>query len=331
MLLRNPSLLVLLPLAVLAIFYAQKKNTRSAIKFTSGRLLKGLPDSFKLKLAKNLFFLRLASCILIIFALARPQSPLADSKIQSEGIDIVLAIDCSTSMLAEDFKLGGLRKNRLEVVREVVKDFIRGRASDRLGLIAFAGGAYTVCPLTLDKGWLLENLERVKTGLIEDGTAIGLGLVCALNSLKNTKVKTRIVILLTDGRNNAGGISPLTAADAAKALKIKVYTIGAGTKGSAPYPVKDFFGNTAYQLMDVDIDEDVLKEIAAKTEGKYFRATDTESLRQIYKEIDRLEKTVIEDKGYQEYKELFPVFLIPGLILLCAEIILSNTFLRKIP
>ena len=177
----------------------------------------------------------------------------------------------------------------------------------------------------------MENLERVKTGLIEDGTAIGLGLVCALNSLKNTKVKTRIVILLTDGRNNAGGISPLTAADAAKALKIKVYTIGAGTKGSAPYPVKDFFGNTAYQLMDVDIDEDVLKEIAAKTEGKYFRATDTESLRQIYKEIDRLEKTIIEDKGYQEYEELFPVFLIPGLILLCAEIILSHTFLRTIP
>ncbi|MEK6564151.1 MAG: VWA domain-containing protein [Candidatus Omnitrophota bacterium] len=331
MLLRNPLLLALLPLAAAVLFYAQRKNTRSAIKFTSGSLLKGLPDSFKLKLAKNLFFLRLASCVLIIIALTRPQSPLSDSRIQSEGIDIVLAIDCSTSMLAEDFKLGGRRQNRLEAVRDVVKDFVRGRANDRLGLAAFAGGAYTACPLTLDHGWLLENLERVKTGLIEDGTAIGLGLVCALNSLKSTKAKSKVVILLTDGRNNAGGISPLTAAEAARALKIKVYTIGAGTKGSAPYPVKDFFGNTAYQLMEVDIDEDVLKEIAAKTEGKYFRATDTESLRQIYKEIDRLEKTVIEDKGYREYKELFPLFLIPGLILLFTEIILSNTFLRKIP
>lgn len=331
MFLRNPSLLALLPLAVLAILRAQKKNTRSAIKFTSGSLLKGFQDSFKLKLAKNLFFLRLVSCILIIIALARPQSPIEDSKIQSEGIDIVLAIDCSTSMLAEDFKIGGRRQNRLEVIREVVKDFVQGRANDRLGLIAFAGGAYTVCPLTLDHGWLLENLERVKTGLIEDGTAIGLGLASALNRLKNTKAKSKVVILLTDGRNNAGNISPLTAAEAAKVLKIKVYTIGAGTKGLAPYPVKDFFGNTVYQPMDVDIDEDVLKEIAEKTGGRYFRATDTESLRQIYKEIDRLEKTVIEDKGYQEYQELFPMFLIPGIILLYAEIILSNTFLRKIP
>lgn len=331
MFLRNPSVLALLPLAVAVIFCAQKKNNRSAIKFTSGSLLKGFPDSFKLKLAKNLLFLRLVSCLLIIIALARPQSPVELSKIQSEGIDIVLAIDCSSSMLAEDFKIGGRRQNRLEVVREVVKDFVQGRTNDRLGLVAFAGGAYTVCPLTLDHGWLLENLERVKTGLIEDGTAIGLGLVSALNRLKNTKVKSKIVILLTDGRNNAGGISPLTAAEAAKVLKIKVYTIGAGTKGLAPYPVKDFFGNTVYQPMDVDIDEDVLKKIAEKTAGKYFRATDTESLRRIYKEIDKLEKTVIEDKGYQEYKELFSVFLIPGLILLCAEIILSNTFLRKIP
>ena len=331
MFLRNPSLLALLPLAVLAILHAQKKNTRSAIKFTSESLLKGFQDSFKLKLAKNLFFLRLISCILIIIALARPQSPVEDSKIQSEGIDIVLAIDCSTSMLAEDFKIGGRRQNRLEVIREVVKDFVYGRVNDRLGLIAFAGGAYTVCPLTLDHGWLLENLERVKTGLIEDGTAIGLGLASALNRLKNTKAKSKVVILLTDGRNNAGNISPLTAAEAAKVLKIKVYTIGAGAKGLAPYPVKDFFGNTVYQPMDVDIDEDVLKEIAEKTGGRYFRATDTESLRQIYKEIDRLEKTVIEDKGYQEYQELFPVFLIPGLILLLSEIILSNTFLRKIP
>jgi Ca-activated chloride channel family protein len=234
-------------------------------------------------------------------------------------------------MLAEDFKLGGQRQNRVEVVKSVVKDFIMGRSNDRIAIVAFAARAYMVCPLTLDYGWLLDNLERVKTGLVEDGTAIGAGIATSLNRLKDTKGKSKVIILLTDGRNNTGKISPLTAAEAARALKIKIYTIGAGSKGPVPYPVKDFFGNTVYQPVEIDIDEDTLIKIADITGGKYFRATDTESLRKIYKEIDSLEKTVIEEKGYLEYNELFNIFLILSLVFLLLDIILSNTILRKIP
>ena len=329
--LRSPLFILLFIPAFLILFYARKNDKGGAISFSWGGLFQGLRETFKLKLTRNILFLRLAGLILIILALSRPLSPAADSKIESEGIDIVLALDCSTSMLAEDFKLAGVRRNRLDVVKDVVKDFVKARHRDRIGIIAFAARAYTVCPLTLDYGWLLENLSRVRTGLIEDGTAIGSGLASSLNRLKDSDTKSKVVILLTDGRNNTGDISPSTAAEAAMALKIKVYTIGAGTKGLAPYPVKDFFGNTVYQSIEIDIDEDTLKGIADKTRGRYFRATDTESLREIYKEIERMEKTKIEEKGYLEYNELFPYFLIPGAVLLLLEIILNNTVFRRIP
>jgi len=330
--LHNPFVLILIPIAILLFLYKQKKQvSESGFKFSSGELVGRLKASFKLRLSQNLIYLRMLAVILLILALARPQSPVADSKIQSEGIDIVLAIDCSTSMLAEDFKLGGQRQNRVEVVKNVVKDFIMGRKNDRIAIVVFASRAYTVCPLTLDYGWLLDNLERVKSGLVEDGTAIGSGIATSLNRLKDSKGKSKVVILLTDGRNNTGKISPLTASEAAKALKIKVYTIGAGSKGPAPYPVKDFFGNTVYQPVQIDIDEDTLIKIADMTGAKYFRATDTESLRKIYKEIDGLEKTVIEEKGYLEYNELFNIFLILSLAFLFLDIVLSNTILRKIP
>lgn len=330
--LHNPLVLILIPLVIWLFLYRQKKQGESAaFKFSSGELVEKLKGSFKLKLSKNLFYLKLLAVVLLILALCRPQIPVADSKIQSEGVDIVLALDCSTSMLAEDFQLGGQRQNRLEVVKSVVKDFISGRKNDRIAIVAFASRAYTVCPLTLDYGWLLNNLQRVKTGLIEDGTAIGSGIATSLNRLKDSKAKSKVVVLLTDGRNNTGKISPLTAAEAAKALKIKVYTIGAGSKGPVPYPVKDFFGNTVYQPIEIDIDEDTLIKIAQMTGAKYFRATDTESLRKIYKEIDGLEKTAIEEKGYLEYQELFTVFLILGLAVLFFEIILAHTILRKIP
>ncbi len=332
MILHNPFVLILIPVVLLFFLYKQKKQVpESGFKFSSGELVGKLNVTLKLRLSQNLIYLRMLALILLIFALARPQSPVADSKIQSEGIDIVLAIDCSTSMLAEDFKLGGQRQNRVEVVKNVVKDFITGRKNDRIAIVAFASRAYTVCPLTLDYGWLLDNLERVKTGLIEDGTALGSGIATSLNRLKDSKAKSKVVILLTDGRNNTGKISPLTASEAARALKIKVYTIGAGSKGLVPYPVKDFFGNTVYQPIQIDIDEDTLIKIADMTGAKYFRATDTESLRKIYKEIDELEKTAIEEKGYLEYNELFNVFLILSLILLLLDIVLSNTILRKIP
>ncbi|MDD5129036.1 MAG: VWA domain-containing protein [Candidatus Omnitrophica bacterium] len=330
--LHNPFVLFLIPIAVLFFLYKQKKqSSESGFKFSSGELVSKLRGSFKLKLSQSLIYLKILAVVLLIFALARPQTPVADSKIQSEGIDIVLAIDCSTSMLAEDFKLGAGRQNRLEVVKSVVKDFIMGRRNDRIAIVAFAARAYTVCPLTLDYGWLLDNLDRIKTGMVEDGTAIGSGIATSLNRLKESKGKSKVVILLTDGRNNTGKISPLTAAEAAKALKIKIYTIGAGSKGPVPYPVQDFFGNTVYQPVEIDIDEDTLMKIADMTGGKYFRATDTESLRKIYKEIDTLEKTIIEEKGYSEYNELFSSFLILSLVFLFLDIVLSNTILRKIP
>jgi Ca-activated chloride channel family protein len=318
-------------IAAVYVYVTKRAVSSSALKFSSGDLINGLKSTLKSRLSRKLIYLRVTALVLLLLALARPQSPVADSKIESEGIDIVLAIDCSTSMLAEDFQLAGKRQNRLEVVKSVVKDFIRGRQNDRIALVAFAARAYTACPLTLDYGWLMDNLERVKTGIIEDGTAIGSGITASLNRLKDSKAKSKVVILLTDGRNNTGKISPSTAAEAAKALGVKVYTIGAGTKGLAPYPVKDFFGNTVYQAVKIDVDEDTLMKISHTTNAKYFRATDTDSLRKIYKEIDTLEKTVIEEKGYLEYNELFPLFLIPGVLVVFLEIVLANTLLRKIP
>ncbi len=328
----SPIFFILLPLLVVAIYYCTKKNDKEAsFIFPSEELLKKIRHTSKERIYKGLFFLRFLVLFLIVFALARPRIPVEESKIQTEGIDIVLAIDVSTSMRAEDFTLRGKRANRLEVVKDVVKNFIKGRQNDRIGIVVFAARAYTASPLTLDYGWLLENLQRIKTGMIEDGTAVGLGLVCALNRLKDSEAKSKIIILLTDGRNNAGDISPSLAAETAKALGIKVYTIGAGTKGLAPYPVKDFFGNTVYQPVKIDLDEDTLMEIASKTGGRYFRATDTKSLRKIYAEIDKMEKTPIEETGYSEYKELFYVFLGVAFILLLMEEILKYTVLRKIP
>jgi Ca-activated chloride channel family protein len=328
---QNPWILILLPLAAALMFFSNKRESLPALRFSTGTLLSGVRPTFKLRLYKGMVLLRLTVLCLIIIALARPQLLLEESRIETEGIDIVLAVDTSTSMLAEDFELGGERENRLVVVKEVMKDFISNRHSDRIGIVAFASGAYTVSPLTLDYGWLIQNLDRVKIGMIEDGTAVGLGISSALNRLKDTEAKGKVVIVLTDGRNNAGNISPLMAAEAAKALNIKVYTIGAGTKGLAPYPAKDFFGNTVYRQVKIEIDEETLKRIANATDARYFRATDTKSLRSIYDEIDKLETTPIEEKGYTEYKELFHLFLIPGLVLLMLEVILKNTVLRRIP
>ncbi|MBI5666155.1 MAG: VWA domain-containing protein [Nitrospirae bacterium] len=327
----NPWILILLPVTAAALLFSMKGTRQPALRFSTGALLSGLKSTLKLRMLKGIIIVRMLSLFLVIIALSRPQLMLQESKIETEGIDIVLAIDTSTSMLAEDFELKGKRENRLEVVKDVVDDFIKNRSSDRIGIVAFAGNAYSVAPLTLDYGWLTQNLERVRIGMIEDGTAIGSGLSSALNRLKDSEAKGKVVVLLTDGRNNAGNISPLTAADAARALNIKVYTIGAGTKGLAPYPAKDFFGNTVYRQVQIDIDEDTLKKIAEKTKALYYRATDTKSLRNIYGEIDKIEKTPIEEKGYTEYKELFHYFLIPGLVLLIMEVVLKNTWLRRIP
>jgi len=280
---------------------------------------------------KHLFLSRFLAIAFLIIALTRSQTPVEGTKVQTEGIDIILAIDSSISMLAEDFKVGGKRRNRLEVVKDVVAEFIGKRKNDRIGVITFAGRPYTVCPLTLDYNWLNQGLERIEIGMVEDGTAIGSGLAAALNRVKNTEAKSKVVILLTDGRNNMGSISPLTAAEAAATLGVKVYTIGAGNTGYAPYPGRDLFGNKAYKNVKVDLDEQILKDIADKTGAQYFRATDTDSLREIYHEIDKLEKTIIEDQGYLEYNELFFIFAIAALIILVLEIVLGNTFFMKLP
>jgi Ca-activated chloride channel family protein len=328
---QNPWLFTLLPVVLALAFYSRKRGQSPSFLFSSGELVKGLKQTWRIKLSKGAFLLRAVALILIVIALCRPQSMIKETEIHAEGIDIVLAIDTSTSMRAEDFQLDGKRANRLEAVKDVVKEFIRNRHDDRIGIIAFAARAYTVSPLTLDYGWLMRNLERVEIGMIEDGTAIGSGISSALNRLKDTEAKGKVVVLLTDGRNNAGRISPVTAAEAASSLNIKVYTVGAGTKGLAPYPTKDFFGNIVYQPVRIDIDDERLKKIAEKTDANYYRATDTESLRNIYREIDRLEKTPIEERGYIRYKELFSLFLIPALILLIMEVVFKNTLLRKIP
>ncbi len=223
-------LLLFIPVVVFLAWFLKQTKTALSIRFSSGELIESFKPTLKVILAGNLIYLRAALLALFLLALARPRIPLGQTKLETEGIDIVLAIDCSGSMKAEDFKIKGTRQNRLEVVKKVVNDFIRMRESDRIGMIAFAARAYTVCPLTLDYAWLRKNLERVKIGAIEDGTAIGSAINSSLNRLKDTDAKSKIVILLTDGINNAGRISPLTAAEAAKTLGVRIYTIGAVTK-----------------------------------------------------------------------------------------------------
>lgn len=328
---KDPAILfgiLIIPVFVLILL---RKRINPPIIFSSKELIDGLRPTLKVRTRNTVIFLRAAALVLFILALARPQTVLEGEKTVSEGVDIVLAVDTSTSMLAEDFRIGSRRINRFDVVREVVKDFIRKRKDDRIGMVAFAARAYTVCPLTTDYEWLNENLDRVKVGMIEDATAIGSAIASSCNRLRTSKTKSRIIIIITDGVNNAGTISPLVASEAAKALKIKIYAIGVGTKGLVPYPFKDVYGRIIYQNIPIEIDEEVLKKIADMTGGKYYLASDTESLRKIYDDINRLERSNIEHFGYREYNELFGYFLIPGLIILAFEILLANTVFLKVP
>jgi Ca-activated chloride channel family protein len=269
--------------------------------------------------------------VLVAVALARPQAGTAATKIHREGVDVVLAVDVSGSMLAEDFTVAGRRASRLAAVKDVVKEFVAARPDDRIGLVLFAARPYTQCPLTLDHGWLLQNLARADVGMIEDGTAVGSGLATAVNRLRASTAKSKFIVLLTDGQQNAGRITPPTAAEAAAALGIKVYTVGAGTRGLAPFPMQDFLGNKVYRPMQVDIDEETLKKVAATTGARYFRATDTQSLRDVYTEIDRAERTPFEAPQYLDYREIYPWLVWPALLLLLAEVGLGETVLRTLP
>ncbi len=320
-------LLLVLPLMVWWHFRGRVRASGKII-YSDVSLLKKIKPSLKQRLRPLLFGLRVLAVTVIIFALARPQSSSKEEKVTTEGIDIVLAMDVSSSMLAEDFR----PKNRIGAAKMVAKEFIKGRQNDRIGLVVFAGESFTQCPLTLDYGVIYTILDHLKVASKDwDGTAIGMGLATAINRLKDSKAKSKVIILLTDGRNNRGQIDPITAARMAKAFNIRVYTIGTGTRGTAMYPIDDPLWGRRYVPMRVDIDENLLKQIAQITGGKYFRATSTEKLRQIYEEIGKMEKTKIQVKEYTRYQEYFVYFLTIGLILLLAELALANTYFKTIP
>lgn len=333
--LSDPWWLVLLPLLIVVAVRLRRRATAATLRYPALAALAKVAGSGMGGRSRWRWLpgaLRLAAAGCLIGALARPQGGLAESRVFTEGIDVMLAVDISSSMLAEDFTLDGERVNRLAAVKAVVADFISRRGGgDRIGLILFAARPYTQCPLTLDHGWLQRNLERAEVGMIEDGTAVGSALATAVGRLEASEAKSKIIILLTDGQNNAGKVRPQTAAEAAKALGYRVYTIGAGTRGMAPYPTRDFFGNPSYRPIQVDIDEATLREIATATGGRYFRATDTARLKEIYAEIDALEKTQHAGLHYKEYRELYPWLLIPGIVMLAGEAILSRTVLRVLP
>lgn len=261
---------------------------------------------------------------LVVCAVARPQFQNTTVERNAEGIDIVLTLDISTSMKAED-----LKPNRLEAAKNVAADFIGERVSDRIGLVLFARQSFTAVPPTLDYELLNRLLGEVEMGVVEDGTAIGMGIATAVNRLKESQAESKVIILLTDGQNNSGEVDPVTAADLAVSQDIKIYTIGAGTHGTAPYPVQDpIFGNR-YQNIEVNIDEEMLTEIATMTGGSYFRATDTERLKEIYDEINELEKTEIEEIIYTDYQDLYPRFLLPGILLLVLSIVADRFVFRN--
>ncbi len=329
--LASPWLLLLLALLPLVWRASVRRTQRAVVRFPTIASLKAISATGAGRRRLALILLRSLALVLVIVALARPQAGTATAKVYREGVDVMLAMDVSGSMLAEDFTLGNERSSRLEAVKAVVDEFVTARPQDRIGLVLFGARAYTQCPLTLDHGWLRQNLARAEVGMIEDGTAVGSGIATAVNRLRASTAKSKFVVLLTDGQQNAGTLSPESAADAAAALGIKVYTVGAGTRGMAPFPTTDLFGNKVYRPMSVDIDEDALKKVAEITHARYFRATDTTSLREIYAEIDRAEKTEFEAPEYTEYREAYAWMLWPALLLLCLELGLAETVLRKLP
>jgi len=328
----HPWLLLLLLVVPLVALFEGGRGAAPAVIYSSLLPIRALGKPRRSRIGGWLMSLLLLALAILIVALARPQLGRTFSQVQASGIDIMLALDVSGSMIAEDFTIGGERASRVDVVKQVTQKFIEARPNDRIGLIAFAARPYLVSPLTLDHGWLIQNLDRVKLGLVEDGTAIGSAIAsCTTRLIERKDSKSRIVVLLTDGDNNAGKVSPLTAAEAAAALGVKVYTIGAGTRGYAPIPVRDMFGRKVYQNMKVDVDEDTLKKIAETTKAKFYRATDTKSLLQIYEEIDQLEKTKVEMKQFTQYRDLFPWFLGAGLGLLALQAILAQTVGNRLP
>lgn len=317
------ALLLLLPLMIW--WQNRSKKSTPSLRLTTLKGLGNIRPSAKVRFRPLLNVLRVITLIALIVALARPQSSNVTESIDSEGIDIVLSLDVSGSMLAED-----LKPNRIEAAKKVAIDFVDQRPTDRIGLVIFSGESFTQCPITIDHNVLKEQISEVQSGVLVDGTALGNGLATAVDRIRKTDGKTKVIILLTDGVNNTGIIGPETALDIAKAYKIRVYTIGVGTIGEAPMPVKMPDGTTTKQMMKVDVDEPTLKKIATETGGKFYRATNNASLAAIYKDIDKLEKTKVEISSYKHYAELFFPFALIAIVSLALEMFLRYTFFRSV-
>ncbi len=316
-------LLLLIPGIITYYFFRQQK-TSASLQMSGLQQFKNYRDTFRNYLRHILFGLKVLTITLLIFVLARPQKTDRFQNSTTEGIDIILAIDISGSMLARDFK-----PDRLEASKNVATEFISGRPYDRIGLVVFSRESFTQCPLTTDHAVLINLMREIKSGMIEDGTALGNGLATAVNRIKDSQAKSKVIILLTDGVNNMGDVAPATAADIAKTFGIRVYTIGVGTQGTAPYPVQTPYG-MQFQIMPVEIDEAILKVIATETGGRYFRATDNNKLVQVYGEIDKLEKSKIDEKQFtrKEEKFLFPALI--AFILLALEVITRQTVYKNL-
>lgn len=327
-----PIILIIIPLFLAAaawLWYKARKRSEAAVRYADTSLMAGINPSPRVKLRYLPLVLRGLCIILLTVALARPQAGQKNEEISNQGIDIMIVLDTSTSMRALDFKPG----DRFEAARKTAKEFVKGRKYDRIGIVVFSGLAFTQCPLTIDHDAALNFLDQASIGMTEvDGTAIGSAIATAANRLKGGKGKSRVMILLTDGRNNTGEIDPLTAAQTAAALDIKIYTIGAGAPGGALYPVDHpIWGRQYVKIPEQELDEDTLAKIAEATNGRYFRATDMASLERIMKQIDTMEKTEIKTLKYTSYIEHFEKFLWPALILLLLELAVSGLWLRKLP
>ena len=322
---QNPEILWLLLIVPLLIAYHIWIGRRRATLTVSTLGGKRAPRTFRYWLRPIPIVLRIAAIALFIIALARPVEEHSESETTIEGVDIVLAMDISGSMLAQDFK-----PDRLEASKAIAAEFIADREGDRISVVAFAGEAFTQCPLTSDRGAVQTSLSRLRSGVIDDGTAIGNGLATAINRLRESSAKSKVVVLVTDGVNNSGQISPRMAADIARDLEVKVYTIGVGRRGQAPMPAMDPYGNVMMVMADVEIDEDVLREIARVTGGKYFRAENSDALTKIYEEIDQMEKSKVQVTDYISYEELFLSWVLWGVLLLVVELLFSRVILNRL-
>jgi Ca-activated chloride channel homolog len=328
----QPQWLWLLTLLPLVMLMRGRRGPVAAVEFSDVGLAREVARSSRARIGRWVWLFAVLAGALMIVGLARPQRAHSRTEVTANGIDIMLGLDVSGSMQALDFQVDGQRVNRIAVVKSVVSKFIEERPSDRIGLIAFAAAPYLVSPLTLDHDWLQQNLERVSTAVAgDDGTAIGSAIAAAVNRLRSSNAKSKIVVLLTDGMNNTGKISPIAAAEAAQAMGVKVYTIGVGVRGMAPIPVRDQAGNMHLIMDKVDVDEQTLQAVASTTGGKFYRATDTDSLEKIYEQINRLEKTAHTVQKFEHVEELYSWALIPAAAILGFGLLLQHTRFRRLP